>query len=265
MANQEYFCVDCGVGVILPLWRYNTRKQPFRCKTCSQKNRESYLLIKTIDPERWEQIQTSKRDAAKRKHSQTTFDERSEHGKKMRNSVKLSGSEMRANQQKFIDNAGDEYYKKYCDKRKQISLDFHNNMTDVEREEHYRKVFKNNGRSKACESCLNIIETHNIQIEREHYIRGFFVDGLIVGTNIIIEFYGDMFHCNPQKFHDPEQYCSWISRTVQEQWDRDRKRISALLKYGYKVVIIWEQDWTNDKQKYITRLLDEKNNYDNIV
>lgn len=265
MAKQEYICIDCNVGVILPLWEYKRKRQPFRCPKCSRSNAvEIRKNMKYTDPERWEYVQMCKSEAAKRKHSKTTFEERSAHGKKMRSSVKITGSEMRANQQKFIDNAGDEYYKKYCEKRKKISLDFHHNMTDVEKEEHYRKIFKNNGRSKACEACLNIIEESDIQIEREKCIHGFFVDGLIIGTNIIIEFYGDMFHCNPRKFHDPDQYCSWISRTVQQQWDRDRKRISALLMYGYNVVIIWEQDWTTDKQPQLTRILNEKNNYDNV-
>lgn len=254
MANLEYFCTDCGISVFLPLWRYNRRKQPFRCYSCARRDRETYKNNKISDPEKWERIQQAKRDAQHRRHANTTKEARVKHAQKMRSSVKLSGSELRARQQEYIQSAGSEYYKKYCDKRKQIALKFHTSLTSEQKEEHYRKVFKNNGRSKACESCLNILEKENILIEREKYVNGYFVDGLIIGTNVVVEFYGDMFHCNPTKFHDPNQYCSWIKRTVQEQWDRDRQRISALLRYGYKVIIIWEQDWMMNKNKQIERV-----------
>ena len=103
----------------------------------------------------------------------------------------------------------------------------------------------------------DIIESNNIKIIREMFINGLFVDGIIEDTNIIIEFYGDMFHCNPIKFHDPEQYCSWISRTVQQQWDRDRIRLAKLYQQGYKVIVIWENSWKKDQQKYIKRIQDE--------
>jgi len=89
---------------------------------------------------------------------------------------------------------------------------------------------------------------------REEIISGFIVDGLLKSEKVILEFYGDMFHCNPTKFHDPSEYCSWISRTVGQQWKRDKRRTAALLKRGYKVLIVWESDWNNQKEKTIERV-----------
>ncbi|RWZ87242.1 MAG: hypothetical protein EO766_12000 [Hydrotalea sp. AMD] len=258
MANQEYNCTDCGNIEILPHWRFKQRKQPFRCNKCSRiESRKQYKAIKETNPERWEQITQAKSKAASNKHALLTPEQRSNHGKKMRAAVTISGLELRQKQQLFIDNAGSEYYDRYCEKRRLISKHFHDNLTPDEKETHYRKVFKNNGRSKACDNCLDIIELENIQIDREHYINGFIVDGLIKNTNIVIEFYGDTFHCNPIKFKDPTQYCSWISRTVQQQWDRDRIRLSALYRLGYRVILIWEHGWNIDKQKYIKRIQNE--------
>jgi very-short-patch-repair endonuclease len=93
-----------------------------------------------------------------------------------------------------------------------------------------------------------------LQILREEAIAGFIVDGLVEDKKLILEFYGDVFYCNPLKFQDPDEYCFWISRTVGQQWKRDERRLAALLKNGYKVLVVWEYDWNNNKQEVLERV-----------
>jgi G:T-mismatch repair DNA endonuclease (very short patch repair protein) len=257
--KYEYMCDECGIVERHPRWYVKQKKYPNLCGKCARlKAAASYKEIKQNDPGRWSELTRIKQEAARRKHKKYTKQERIEHAKKMRSAVKLSGTEMRAKQQEFIDNAGDEYYQRYCDKRKKISQDFHNGMTDEQREQHYRKVFKNRGRSKECDEFMTVLQANGIVCDVEQYVRGFVVDGIIRNTHVVIEYYGDMFHCNPRKFHDPEQVCSWLSgRTVQEQWDRDKRRLAALYRYGYKVIVVWGSDWKDNPEKVLRRIRNE--------
>lgn len=257
--KYEYVCEHCGTVEWHPKWYAKQKKYPNLCGKCARlKGAAAYKAIKQKDPEKWNELTKIKREAAKRKHRKRSSRERVEHAKKMRASVKISGGEMRARQQEFINKADAEYYQQYCDKRKKISQEFHNGMTDEQKEQHYRKIFKDRGRSKECDDFMLDLQANEIICDTEQYVHGFIVDGIIQDTNIIVEYYGDVFHCNPRKFHDPDQACSWLGgRTVQEQWDRDKKRLAALYRYGYKVVVVWGSDWKDNPEDVLKRIRNE--------
>ncbi len=253
--KYEYVCIKCGDSEWLQRWRYNQKKYPSLCTSCAKlKGYKKFKDIKTLEPKRWEKITEAMRRGGVNKNAKLSKKEKSEHAKKMRMAVKISGAELRARQQKFIDCAPVEYYEKYCEKRKQIALNFHAGMSDKDKEVHYRKVFKNTGRSMACDKFLEVLSNHKITHKPEQYVNGFIVDAIIDNSKLIIEFYGDIYHCNPRKFKDPAKYCSWISRTVQEQWNRDKRRLAALYKLGYKVLIVWEYDWNKTPLIEIERI-----------
>ena len=96
------------------------------------------------------------------------------------------------------------------------------------------------------------MESEGVSLEREQGISGFIVDGL--QNKLIVEFYGDIYHCNPRHFRDPDEFCSWIGRTVTQQWARDRKRLGVFYKLGYRVVIVWEADWKTHPENEIRRV-----------
>jgi G:T-mismatch repair DNA endonuclease (very short patch repair protein) len=74
---------------------------------------------------------------------------------------------------------------------------------------------------------------------------------------VIVEYYGDVYHCNPRRFKDESEYCPIIRRTVGEQWKRDRKRLACFTKrHGYDVVIVWESDWNKNPEKELDRIRD---------
>ena len=254
---QNVICVDCAKKMTFPYWRVKHRLEnnlPIRCNNCARiQSRKTYK-------ENYKNniaLQQKRSNIMKDWHKNNP-EKSSEIGKKRRNHVKISGSEMRMRQQESIDNDPVKY-EKYCQKRKQIAIDFHNSMNDEEKEQHYRKVFKNRGKSKRSEEFFMFLKENHIidEIELEKYINGYIVDGCIENKKLIIEYYGDMFHCNPrnEKFKNPEKYCSWIGRTVREQWNRDRKRLAVLYRLGYRVLIIWESDWINKRNEQLERIL----------
>lgn len=72
-------------------------------------------------------------------------------------------------------------------------------------------------------------------------------------NNRIIEFNGDYWHANP-KFHNAEDTISGfrkIAIIAKDIWDYDSKRKESLEKLGYKVHIVWESDFHNNKEKII--------------
>jgi G:T-mismatch repair DNA endonuclease (very short patch repair protein)/endogenous inhibitor of DNA gyrase (YacG/DUF329 family) len=59
---------------------------------------------------------------------------------------------------------------------------------------------------------------------------------------LVIEIYGDYWHCNPNKYNDPTRYMPQLKKTVGEVWQRDQNRVKLIEAAGYTVIIIWEQD-----------------------
>lgn len=78
---------------------------------------------------------------------------------------------------------------------------------------------------------------------------GFIPDEINHDLKIIVEYFGDLYHCNPKKYKDKEVYIKTIKRTVGEQRQRDRRRLACFYKKGYTVVIVWESDFIKQPDK----------------
>lgn len=70
-----------------------------------------------------------------------------------------------------------------------------------------------------------------INTSGRHYYRP---DFLV--RNIVVEAFGDFYHCNPKKFNQPS------CKTQQENLARDKTKLEWYKNNGYEVVIIWESD-----------------------
>lgn len=71
--------------------------------------------------------------------------------------------------------------------------------------------------------------------------------------NKIIEFYGDYWHCNPNRYK-PEDIVKFprdISYKAKEIWQKDKKRKQELEQAGYSVLEIWEGDFKENPDKVI--------------
>jgi G:T-mismatch repair DNA endonuclease (very short patch repair protein) len=78
--------------------------------------------------------------------------------------------------------------------------------------------------------------------------------------NRIIEFYGDFWHANPNN-HNGEDYVRNISKTsiprkAKDIWQKDKERISQLEELGYKVMIVWENDYRKEPKRIIKQCKD---------
>lgn len=84
--------------------------------------------------------------------------------------------------------------------------------------------------------------------ESEVAVSGFVADEVNVSDKIIIEFYGDYYHCNPRIYTDPNTYNTTLHMTAKDKWAYDRRRLAAFYKAGYRVRIVWESDWRKNPE-----------------
>lgn len=91
----------------------------------------------------------------------------------------------------------------------------------------------------------------------EEVFHGFVPDEINHELKIIIEYYGDVYHCRPSRYKNQYQFLKVIGRTVGEQWARDRRRLGVFYRFGYSVVIVWESDFKVNPDLQIGRIRDE--------
>lgn len=82
-----------------------------------------------------------------------------------------------------------------------------------------------------------------------------FADGYDPKTNTIYEFFGDYWHCNPNKYKS-DYYNHVTHRTAQETWNKDKLYFQKLREAGYNIKLVWEHDF-----KYKKLLFSELNDY----
>jgi G:T-mismatch repair DNA endonuclease (very short patch repair protein) len=68
------------------------------------------------------------------------------------------------------------------------------------------------------------------------------VDGFDPDKNIVYEFYGDLWHGNPNIYR-PDDFCMATKKTFGEMFSRTMEKEEKLKKAGYSIVSIWECDY----------------------
>lgn len=82
-----------------------------------------------------------------------------------------------------------------------------------------------------------------------------------LNRNKIIEFFGDYWHANPERYGENEVLNYPYQRmTAKEKWEHDTKRIAVFKTAGYEVLIVWESDYRKDPEGTIKKCLNFLNN-----
>jgi G:T-mismatch repair DNA endonuclease (very short patch repair protein) len=119
----------------------------------------------------------------------------------------------------------------------------------------------NKSRSTSSEALKQLMVDYDLYqgFQSEEPFHGFLPDEINHSLRIIVEMYGDVYHCNPRKYKDPNQFLRIIGRTVGEQWKRDERRLACFYKHGYSVVIVWDSDFRKNPEREINRIRDAIN------
>lgn len=110
-------------------------------------------------------------------------------------------------------------------------------------------------------NCVNIYQNENCYKIKKikntlntDYKRYIYPD--IIYKNIIIECNGDFYHCNP-KFYDSAYINPKTQQTAEYVWNHDNMKHTIYKSQGFKVIVVWESDWINNKQLIIENILHE--------
>jgi very-short-patch-repair endonuclease len=127
---------------------------------------------------------------------------------------------------------------------------------------------KHRTKSKAQINIFNFLSIEfpdfNFEIEKliKNETKELFADIVSFTHKIIIEFYGDYWHCNPQKY-DEKYFHAVKQMNAFDIWQSDKERIEILKKCGFFVITIWESDYNKkDWQTSLKQVLEiyEKEN-----
>lgn len=80
------------------------------------------------------------------------------------------------------------------------------------------------------------------------------VDFINERLGVIVEFFGDYWHCNP-KTYDKNYIHETNGKRAEEIWKADKKRVKRMKELtGHEVIVVWESDWNNRKELEKKRL-----------
>lgn len=110
---------------------------------------------------------------------------------------------------------------------------------------------------KITESGINFIKEYPI-IKGKN---GITVDFFLPDYNVIIEFFGDYWHCNP-KIYNGDYYHKILKMTASQKWENDKNRINKILENKKNsVLVIWEStNISSDEILSLINSIKDKNN-----
>jgi G:T-mismatch repair DNA endonuclease (very short patch repair protein) len=103
----------------------------------------------------------------------------------------------------------------------------------------------------------SVLDSLHVQHQNNVQIGAYNVD-LLLGNKIIVECFGDFWHCNP-KVYGPEYQNKSLHCAASDKWEKDKKRIEHLESLGYRVLVLWEYDIKRSINTVEEELLDAIN------
>lgn len=113
--------------------------------------------------------------------------------------------------------------------------------------------------SKAEKEIREFLEEEKIKVIPQFPIGTLRYDLFIPSINLIIEYNGDYWHCNP-RIYEKNYWNSKKEMYAYELWRKDKIKKNLAFKNGYKFITIWESDYKKDRNKILRSILDYEKN-----
>jgi len=140
--------------------------------------------------------------------------------------------------------------------RKNITDKWQNTLNSKSEEEkrsiNRRRIPKNRSNvtiSKAENELAKLLNCKQQLVLKRDDFPGHYVYDLYKG-NKIIEYNGDYWHCNPNKFLK-DYFNEQVGCTAEKIWKKDSYKIERAKELGYDVLVVWECDFKKNKQHLI--------------
>jgi len=135
------------------------------------------------------------------------------------------------------------------------------------------KITKKLGSSKSKTSTIinSFLDKNNIKYKEEYKYENSLgqtglMDFYLLDYNIVIEYYGDYWHCNPN-LYESNYFHKICKKFSYEIWEKDKNRINYIFQNEFKnkvsILIIWESTKFGDE--YLLNLLEKIKNKNVIV
>lgn len=98
------------------------------------------------------------------------------------------------------------------------------------------------------------LEKCGIEVGIQFIINKFRYDLYLKDKNLLIEYNGDYWHCNPEKY-SADYIHTTTKKSAQEIWNKDEKKKQLALDSGYNFITIWEKDYLKNKKEIIEKII----------
>ena len=118
--------------------------------------------------------------------------------------------------------------------------------------------------SKGERELANLLQIYDFELcNLKHRVGNYCPDIIHKNKPIIIEYYGDYYHCNPNKYADDFvfRYSENTTITAKDIRHKDAERISYLQSKGYVVYVVWESDFKTKKESILRDIVDITETY----
>jgi hypothetical protein len=102
-------------------------------------------------------------------------------------------------------------------------------------------------RSKAEDAIINVLNDMDIDVIPNYRVETKIFDIYIPKFNLLVEYNGDYWHCNPNKY-DKNYIHTKKNKTALEIWEYDSNKLDLAKINGYHCEVIWESDYKKNKK-----------------
>lgn len=116
--------------------------------------------------------------------------------------------------------------------------------------------------SKKEKQIIQFLKSLGIKSIQSYRVDTKICDIYIPNMNLIIEYFGDYWHCNPNKYKS-DYYNQKKKKTASEIWEYDRQKLDLIKTMGYNLEVIWESELKHNNKKILEILknYDSKNKF----
>jgi G:T-mismatch repair DNA endonuclease (very short patch repair protein) len=102
------------------------------------------------------------------------------------------------------------------------------------------------------------MEKSNFEFNKQYGKEYYQYDFVISSIKYCIEFNGDFWHLNPEIYNENTHH-PILNKSAKEIWQFDENKIKLLESDGFKVKVVWEKDYLNNKEQVIQTILNDIN------
>jgi G:T-mismatch repair DNA endonuclease (very short patch repair protein) len=267
-------CKECKKNYLKYI-SFNVGYSKFCCYRCSSLNKETQIKCKKTSLQKYgkewfiqtDLFRTKSENTFLRKYGLTNYSKTSDFKKRIDEIVLSRTKEERnqiskKNKETKKRNHGNENYNNRK-KFKQTMMDRYGVESSFRlSNRYYSKISQNlfwniyNNLPENLKTSTYFAELNNEYKIRDLDNNPIYIDFIILDINFGIEFNGDIYHGNPKIFQENDKPNFFYKNlTCKQIWEKDKKRISFIEEKGFKILIVWEEEYLKKKEEVIKNCL----------